>query len=214
MKSLHIIRLSVFLLLANLSFCQSDDKRVIFKEQTENGAIANESNESETEKNWNMDFYNLTVKDIEGKDFSFKQLMGKKVVIVNTASKCGYTRQYEELQSLYSKYKSQNLVIIGVPSNDFGNQEPGTNKEIVTFCSKNYGVTFPMMSKSSVAKGKDMCELYQYLTQYSKNGVLDSAVEWNFQKYLINSDGNLHAMLPSKASLLSNPEFIEWVTSK
>ncbi len=160
----------------------------------------------------NSAFYKITVKDINGNDFSFKKLAGKKVIIVNTASNCGYTPQYAELETLYQKYKNSNLVILGFPSNDFGNQEPGKNEEIATFCSKNYGVTFPMMSKVSV-KGDTMCELYQFLTQKNKNGLKDSTVEWNFQKYLINELGQLELIYPSKESPLST-ETLMWVTKK
>ena len=157
-------------------------------------------------------FYKITVKDINGKDFSFKQLAGKKVIIVNTASNCGYTPQYSELEILYQKYKNSNVVILGFPSNDFGQQEPGTNAEIATFCSKNYGVTFPMMSKVSV-KGDSMSELYQYLTQKRKNGFSDSTVDWNFQKYLINEFGQLEEVYPSKVTP-TNPLILNWLAKK
>jgi glutathione peroxidase len=128
-------------------------------------------------------------------------------MIVNTASKCGNTPQYKDLEAIYEKYKSKNFIIIGFPANNFGAQEPGTNTEIATFCQKNYGVTFPMMSKISV-KGKDMDKVYQFLTQKAKNGVQDSEVEWNFQKYLINEKGQLEKVIapqvsPTDASILS-----------
>jgi glutathione peroxidase len=147
--------------------------------------------------------YSYKVQDIEGKEFSFKSLKGKKILIVNTASNCGYTKQYKELEELYTKYKKEDFVIVGFPANNFGNQEPGTNKEIMQFCTKNYGVTFPMMEKVSV-EGKDMCELYQFLTQKSANGLMDSKVQWNFQKYLINEEGKLIAVFPSKVSPMSD----------
>ena len=132
-------------------------------------------------------------------------MKGKKILIVNTASKCGLTPQYKELEALYKKYKDQNFVIVGFPANNFGQQEPGTNAEISTFCELNYGVTFPMMSKISV-KGSDMHPLYQFLTQKAKNGLQDSDVEWNFQKYLLNEKGELEQVvapqtLPSDASI-------------
>jgi glutathione peroxidase len=127
------------------------------------------------------DIYSFKVKDIEGKEFDFESLRGKKVMIVNTASKCGLTPQYKELQSLYEQYKDSDFVIIGFPANDFMEQEPGSEKEIAAFCERNYGVTFPMMSKVSV-KGKEMEPVYQYLTQKSQNGLKDNEVEWNFQK--------------------------------
>src|SRR5690606_12476198 len=104
---------------------------------------------------------------------------------VNTASKCGLTPQYKELEALYRQYKDQGLVIVGFPANDFMSQEPGTNEEIAEFCERNYGVTFPMMAKISV-KGKEMHPVYAFLTQKSQNGLSDNKVEWNFQKYLID----------------------------
>jgi glutathione peroxidase len=121
-------------------------------------------------------FYDFTVKDIEGNDFELSSLKGKKVMVVNTASKCGLTPQYEKLQWLYEKYGGNDFVIIGFPANNFLNQEPGSDEEIATFCEVNYGVTFPMMSKISV-KGDDIHPLYQWLTQKSKNGRMDSEVK-------------------------------------
>ncbi|MCK3686180.1 glutathione peroxidase [Maribellus sp. YY47] len=135
-------------------------------------------------------FYSFTVKDIEGNDFKLSSLKGKKVLVVNTASKCGLTPQYEQLEALYKTYGGDNFVIIGFPANNFANQEPGSNEEIVEFCEKNYGVTFPMMEKVSV-KGEDICPLYKWLTQKSQNGIKDSEVAWNFQKYLIDEEGRL-----------------------
>jgi glutathione peroxidase len=149
--------------------------------------------------------YQFKVEDLSGKTFDFASLKGKKILVVNTASKCGLTPQYKELEALYKKYKDQNFVIVGFPANNFGQQEPGTNAEISTFCELNYGVTFPMMSKISV-KGSDMHPLYQFLTQKAKNGLQDSNVEWNFQKYLLNEKGELEQVvapqtLPSAASI-------------
>lgn len=141
-------------------------------------------------------FYDFKVKTLEGKDFDFSSLKGKKVMIVNTASKCGNTPQYEQLEALYEQYKGK-LVIVGFPANNFGAQEPGTNQEIREFCTKNYGVTFPMMEKISV-KGKDMDPVYKWLTSKSLNGVMDSDVKWNFQKYLIDENGKLVAVVDPK----------------
>jgi glutathione peroxidase len=135
-------------------------------------------------------FYDFIVKDITGEDYPLSQLKGKKVLVVNTASKCGFTPQYEGLEELYKKYGSDNFVIIGFPANNFAKQEPGTNEEIAAFCKKNYGVTFPMMSKISV-KGDDQHPLYKWLTSKSENGVEDSKVAWNFQKYMIDEEGQL-----------------------
>ena len=138
----------------------------------------------------NTTIYQFKVEDLSGKTFDFASLKGKKILIVNTASKCGYTPQYEQLEAIYNKYKNKNFVIVGFPANNFLWQEPGTNAEIATFCQSKYGVTFPMMGKISV-KGKDMHPIYQFLTQKKLNGVLDSKVEWNFQKYLIDENGEL-----------------------
>ena len=155
-------------------------------------------------------FYDFKVKDIDGNDFDLSSLKGKKVLVVNTASKCGNTPQYEQLQKLYEKYGDKKFVIIGFPANNFGKQEPGTNAEIEEFCTKNYGVTFPMMSKISV-KGSDMDPLYQWLTEKSKNGVLDSEVTWNFQKFLIDEKGNLVKMVAPKVKP-DDDQIVSWVS--
>lgn len=156
-------------------------------------------------------FYDFKVKTLEGKDFDFASLKGKKVMIVNTASKCGYTPQYEDLQTLYEQF-GQKLVIIGFPANNFMNQEPGTAEEIREFCNSKYEVTFPLMEKISV-KGKDMHPLYQWLTSKDKNGVMDSSVKWNFQKYLIDENGKLIDVLYSKEKPGSE-KVITWLTTK
>jgi glutathione peroxidase len=142
-------------------------------------------------------FYNFTVEDIEGNKFDLSSLKGKKVLVVNTASKCGLTPQYEQLQKIYDMYGGEDFTIIGFPANNFNEQEPGSNEDIALFCERNYGVTFPIMSKISV-KGDDIHPLYQWLTQKSKNGVLDSEIGWNFQKYLIDEEGRLVKMLEPK----------------
>ncbi len=155
-------------------------------------------------------FYDFKVKDIDGKDFNLASLIGKKVLVVNTASKCGLTPQYEQLQEVYEKYGGDKFTIIGFPANNFANQEPGTNEEIEEFCQKNYGVAFTMMEKISV-KGDDMHPLYQWLTQKSKNGVLDSEVGWNFQKYLIDEKGNLVKMVEPKVKP-NDEQILGWIT--
>jgi len=157
----------------------------------------------------NQTIYQFTVEDINGKPFALADLKGKKVMIVNTASKCGLTPQYKELEALYQQYKDKDFIIIGFPANNFLGQEPGSNEQIASFCSINYGVTFPMMSKISV-KGKNMHPLYQFLTQKSKNGVEDSKVKWNFQKYLIGRDGKLEKVIDPK-TLPSNDEVKQWI---
>jgi glutathione peroxidase len=134
-------------------------------------------------------FYDLEAKTIDGELFKFETLRGKTVMIVNVASKCGFTPQYEDLEKLWQTYKDKNFVILGFPSNDFLKQEPGTDEEIKEFCTLNYGVSFQMMSKISV-KGDDMHPVYQWLTMKEKNGVKDSNVKWNFQKYIIDAKGN------------------------
>jgi glutathione peroxidase len=153
--------------------------------------------------------YDFTVKDIDGNTYSLAQLKGKKILIVNTASKCGFTPQYAELEELYKEYGGEKFVIIGFPANNFLSQEPGTNNEIKDFCTRNYGVTFPMMEKISV-KGKDMHPLYQWLTEKSKNGVQNSEVKWNFQKYLINESGELVKVVESRTKPM-DPEILNWV---
>ena len=154
--------------------------------------------------------YSYKVNDLSGNEFDFASLKGKKILIVNTASKCGLTPQYKDLEAIYEKYKSNNFVIVGFPANNFASQEPGTNKEISEFCQKNYGVTFPMMEKVSV-KGADMCAVYQFLTQKSKNGLQDSQVEWNFQKYLINEKGELEKVVLPQV-LPTDAEIVNWIT--
>lgn len=154
-------------------------------------------------------FYDFVVNDIEGKPFDFSTLKGKKVLIVNTASKCGFTPQYEQLQQLYENWGGDKFVIIGFPANNFKSQEPGTNAEIAQFCQINYGVSFPMMSKISV-KGDDMHPLYKWLTSKSENGVMDSEVHWNFQKYLIDENGKLVDMVESRVKP-DDKRIVDWV---
>jgi glutathione peroxidase len=133
-------------------------------------------------------------------------------MIVNTASKCGLTPQYEQLEAVYQTYKDSNFTIIGFPANNFMGQEPGSNEEIAEFCVKNYGVSFPMMSKISV-KGKDMHELYQFLTEADLNGLEDNEVKWNFQKYLIDEEGKL-AKVINPTTLPNDQDIIDWIISK
>lgn len=151
--------------------------------------------------------YDFKVDALEGGSINFSDFKGKKILIVNTASKCGFTPQYKELEALYQQYKNK-LVIVGFPANNFGEQEPGTNTEIAAFCEKNYGVSFPMAAKISV-KGEDMAPIYHWLTEKAQNGVLDAEVKWNFNKFLIDEKGNMVAYFPSKVTPLS-----EEITSK
>lgn len=155
-------------------------------------------------------FYDFKVRTLEGGQFDFSQLKGKKVMIVNTASKCGNTPQYKQLEAMYEKYGNE-LVIIGFPANNFGAQEPGTAAEIKKFCTDNYNVTFPMMDKVSV-KGKDMAPVYKWLTSKELNGVRDSQVTWNFQKYLIDENGKLVDVLDPKV-LPDSEKVIAWLSN-
>ncbi len=154
-------------------------------------------------------FYDFTVMDIDSNEFSLSQLKGKKVMIVNVASKCGLTPQYKRLEALYREYKEKDFIIIGFPSNDFMKQEPGTNQEIKEFCSVKYDVTFPLMSKITV-KGDDKAPLYQWLTQKELNGFEDSSVKWNFQKYLISADGKLEKVINPMVKP-NNDKIINWI---
>ena len=156
--------------------------------------------------------YQFKVKDLYGKEFDFASLKGKKILVVNTASECGLTPQYKDLEAIYEKYKDLNFVIVGFPANNFGKQEPGSNEQIAKFCEMNYGVTFPMMSKISV-KGSDMDKVYEFLTQKSKNGLQDSEVEWNFQKYLINEQGELVKVLSPRV-LPTDASIVGWINGK
>jgi glutathione peroxidase len=140
--------------------------------------------------------HSFKVKSIEGKTIDFASFKGKKILVVNTASKCGYTPQYDALQKVYNQYKDK-LVIVGFPANNFGGQEPGSDSEIQDFCKANYGVSFPMASKVSV-KGGDMAPIYKWLTSKAENGVLDAEVGWNFGKFLLDENGKLLQYFPSK----------------
>jgi glutathione peroxidase len=141
--------------------------------------------------------YDFKVTGLDGKPLDIAQFKGKKILIVNTASKCGFTPQYADLEKLYEQNKSK-LVVIGFPANNFGQQEPGTSQEITEFCAKNYGVTFPMAEKSDVV-GDNISPLFKYLTDEAhKLGVADPVVKWNFTKFLVDENGKLIAVFPSK----------------
>lgn len=149
-----------------------------------------------------IDFYALNSKTIDGQPFSFSSLKGKRVLIVNTASRCGYTPQYEDLEKLYRTYGGDNFTVIGFPSNDFGWQEPRSEDEIAEFCYSKYDVTFPMMSKvkTGASRGDD---IYQWLCNKEQNGVSDAKVSWNFNKFLIDENGRWLAHFPSSTSPMS-----------
>lgn len=145
--------------------------------------------------------YEFKVLSLDGTTIDFAKFKGKKILIVNTASQCGFTPQYAELEKLYTKYKSK-LVIVGFPANNFGQQEPGTNSEIKEFCKKNYGVTFPMAEKVSV-KGDDIHPLFKWLTSKSENGIMDAEIKWNFTKFLLDENGKLINYFPSQVTPMS-----------
>jgi glutathione peroxidase len=138
--------------------------------------------------------------NIYGEEVSLSEYEGKVVLVVNTASKCGLTPQYESLEKLYGELKDEGFVILGFPANNFMGQEPGTDEEIIEFCEKNYGVSFPMFSKISV-KGYDQADLYKWLTKKEENGVVEAPVKWNFQKFLIDKEGNLVTYFPPKTTV-------------
>lgn len=142
--------------------------------------------------------YDFKVPSLDGGTIDFSKYKGKKILVVNTASECGYTPQYADLQKLYDGHKSK-LVIVGFPANNFGGQEPGTNAEIKEFCKKNYGVSFPMAGKVSV-KGDDIHPLFKWLTSKDENGVMDAEIKWNFTKFLLDEKGKLIAVFPSKVN--------------
>ena len=146
----------------------------------------------------NPSIHQFKVKSIEGGTIDFAAFKGKKILVVNTASKCGYTPQYEALEKVYEQYKDK-LVIVGFPANNFGAQEPGTDGEIQEFCKARFGVKFPLSSKISV-KGDDMAPIYKWLTSKSENGVLDATIAWNFNKFLLDENGKMLAYFPSKVT--------------
>jgi glutathione peroxidase len=154
--------------------------------------------------------HQFTVEALEGEHFNFSDLKGKKIMVVNTASKCGLTPQYKALQSLYETYENEGFVIVGFPANNFMYQEPGANEEIAAFCERNFGVTFPMMAKIDV-KGKEIHPVYNFLTHKGQNGVMDSKVTWNFQKYLINEEGIVEKVISPRTSP-DDQEIIDWIT--
>ena len=153
--------------------------------------------------------HDFTATTIEGEELELSKFRGKKLMVVNTASKCGLTPQYEDLQKLYKEFGGDNFEIIGFPANNFMGQEPGSDEKIAEFCSKNYGVSFTMMSKIDV-KGKNIHPIYEWLTQAEKNGIEDNKVGWNFQKYLIDENGRYVQMIPPRDKPYSD-EVIAWI---
>ncbi len=150
--------------------------------------------------------YDFTVKSLDGKNVDLSIYKGKKVIVLNTASKCGFTPQYADWETFYKANKDK-VVVLGFPSNEFGGQEPGSDQEISSFCQKNYGVTFPMFSKV-VVKGEGKCDLYKWLTTKELNGWNEKEPSWNFCKYLINEKGELTHFFASKIKP-TDKEFLE-----
>lgn len=157
---------------------------------------------NESAKSPLVSFYDLSATQIDGKEIKFADFKGKKLLLVNTASDCGYTNQYADLQKLYEGF-SDKLVVIGFPANDFKEQEKGTDEEIAQFCQKNYGITFPMMKKSVVIKSAQQNPVYQWLTDSSQNGWCNQQPSWNFSKYLVDENGVLTDYFDPSVSPLS-----------
>lgn len=158
---------------------------------------------NESAKSPVVSFYDLSATQIDGKELKFADFKGKKLLLVNTASDCGYTNQYADLQKLYDQFKNK-LLVIGFPANDFKEQEKGTDEEIAQFCQKNYGVTFPVMKKSVVIKSAQQNPVYQWLTDSSKNGWCNQQPSWNFSKYMVDENGVLTNYFDPSVSPLSN----------
>ncbi|SFM97457.1 glutathione peroxidase [Chryseobacterium oleae] len=148
-----------------------------------------EISQAKTNELMGKTIYDFKVESLDGNEINFADFKGKKILIVNTASECGFTPQYADLEKVYEEYKDK-LVIVGFPANNFGGQEPGTNTEIGAFCQKNYGVTFPLAAKVSV-KGDDTAPIFKYLTEKELNGVKNTTILWNFTKFLIDENGKL-----------------------
>lgn len=159
-----------------------------------------------------MDFFDLTATDIHGDTVPMERFRGHKVLVVNTASECGNTPQYARLQALHERYRDSGLVIIGFPCDQFGGQEPGTEAQIETFCTKNYGVTFPMMSKVEV-KGPGAHPVFQWLTERARNGKMDVEVTWNFQKFLVDEHGGLVTTV-APGTDPTTPVIIDWIEGR
>tara|TARA_B100001094_G_C17978915_1_gene694205 strand:- start:310 stop:906 length:597 start_codon:yes stop_codon:yes gene_type:complete len=196
MKILIIIILSTFLSFSGIYILREKIFKVNDK-APDNKMIVNENN-----------FYTLSAKDIDGKSIDFSKFKGKKVLIVNVASKCGYTSQYKDLQELHNKYNDK-IAILAFPSNNFGFQEPGSNIQIEEFCETNYGIEFQLFEKSDV-RGKNINSVYRWLSSIDDNGWNDKSPRWNFFKYLIDETGNLKAVYSSNVNPLDD-EIINFV---
>ncbi len=171
------------------------------------GAAFSFKNDDGKKNKKKVSFYDFKVNSIEGEPINFSKFKGKKVLLVNVASKCGYTYQYKDLQALHQQYGDK-VVVLGFPANNFGKQEPGSLQEIAEFCGRNYGVSFQMFEKISVA-GEDKHPLYKWLSSKELNGWNDQEPQWNFNKYLINEKGELVKYFPSKVSPMSEEVLAE-----
>ena len=180
-----------------LNACGSISKKNVISNSRDDSA--------KTEKS----FYDFTVKNIESQDIALSTYKGKVLVIVNTASKCGHTPQYESIEAFYKKYKDKGVEVLGFPANNFMGQEPGSDEEIKNFCTLNYGVSFPMFSKISV-KGDDIHPLYSFLTEKAQNGAIDAEVKWNFQKFVVNKKGRVVAAF-APATTVDDDEFLNLI---
>ncbi len=169
-------------------------------------AKASSANTTSTETS-SKSVYDFTMKDIDGNDVSLSKYKGKIIVIVNTASQCGLVGQLSEIEAFYKKYSNKGVVVLGFPANNFLGQEPLKNADIKAFCSKNYGVTFPLFEKISV-KGKDINPLYQYLTNKSENGVIDAPIKWNYQKFIIDKNGKIYSSVAPRTTV-NDQEFLQ-----
>ena len=159
----------------------------------------------------NLSFYDIKMKTIDGEDFDLSTFKGKKLLVVNVASKCGLTPQYKQLEELYKEYKNQNFTVLAFPSSDFANQEYTDSQKISSFCQKNYGVTFPIFEKVSV-KGKSKHYIYQWLTEKNKNGKKNVSVLWNFQKFIIDENGQwVDYFLPTTSP--KSKKIVKWINS-
>lgn len=199
----------LFFALAIVS-CKTNTKEQAETNKADEVVAVTETNKEETMQEAET-IYQFKIEDLSGEEFDFSTLQGKKVMVVNTASECGNTPQYKNLQALYETYKDKGFTIVGFPANNFGAQEPGTNEQIAAFCEKNYGVTFPMMSKISV-KGDDMHDVYKFLTEKKRNGFEDSQVGWNFQKYLIDENGHVVRVVDPK-TMPDEESIVNWIKS-
>jgi len=166
------------------------------------------SETKESDKMMSENIYGFNVTDIDGNEVSLNEYKGKVVLIVNVASKCGYTKQYTGLQAIYEKYKDQGFVVLGFPCNQFGGQEPGTEKEIKEFCEANFNVTFPMFSKIDV-NGDNTHPLYKYLKSNAKGTLGTQDIKWNFAKFLVNKNGVVQDRIGTQTTPESMTEQIE-----